>query len=171
MAINDLAAVRTLLEYTDWSNDQLLSGAVPLADEQLDREMQIGVGTMRRTLLHIYNGEYVWLRRWRGGVEAETKWPSESERVSVAELETLFARNRRDRETYLDELAAEIPDLLRVQPYRDSKGNTFMASLGDMLVQGVMHSKHHQAQAANILRRLDAKWPELDYMMRIRKPA
>jgi len=40
-----------------------------------------------------------------------------------------------------------------------------------MLVQGVMHSKHHQAQAANILRRLDAKWPELDYMMRIRKPA
>jgi uncharacterized damage-inducible protein DinB len=39
-----------------------------------------------------------------------------------------------------------------------------------MLLQGALHSKHHQAQAVNILRRLGAAWPELDYMMHVRKP-
>jgi uncharacterized protein YciI len=58
-----------------------------------------------------------------------------------------------------------------VQVYRDSKGSLFQATLGDMLMQGVMHTKHHQAQAVNALKRLGAAWPELDYMYRVRKPA
>ena len=163
----DLGTIRTLLDYTDWSNRRLLECAGPLTDEQLDREMQIGPGSMRRTLLHIYTGEFVWLRRWRG--EAETRWPDESIKTPVDQIASDLEANIREREAFLARLFDA--DLARVQPYRDSKGNVFQAPLGEMLMQGVMHSKHHQAQGCNILRRLGAQWPELDYMMRIRRPA
>ncbi len=162
----DLATIRTLLEYTDWSNSRLLEAALPLSDEQLDRPLDIGPGTLRRILIHTFNGEYVWLRRWRG--EHETKWPSESDPTPVAALQVAFAANARERDAYLARVFDA--DLARMQPYRDSKGNPFKAPLGEMLMQGVMHSKHHQAQACNALRRLGAQWPELDYMIRIRIP-
>ena len=161
----DLGTVRTLMDYTDWSNRRLLECASAMSDELLDRDMQIGPGTMRRTMRHIYAGEYVWLRRWRS--EVETKWIDEGVKLSVAQLGAEFEANIREREAFLARLFES--DLARVQPYRDSKGNLFKASLGDMLMQGVMHSKHHQAQACNILKRLGVTWPELDYMMRIRR--
>jgi uncharacterized damage-inducible protein DinB len=118
-------------------------------------------------MLHILSGEHVWLRRWRG--EADIRWPDEQERIGVAELRSRLVANRRDRDAFLDRLAAEHADLGRVQPYRDSRGTMYRATLGEMLIQGVMHSKHHQAQAVNIVRRLGGEWPELDYMYRVRR--
>lgn len=165
--VPDLGTVRTLLEYTDWSNDRLLAAAGALDDERLDRGMDIGPGSLRRTLLHILSGESVWLRRWRG--EAETAWPNEGEKAAVAEIRSRLGANRRERDAFLDTLATDRADLGRVQPYRDSKGSLYRATLGDMLIQGVMHSKHHQAQAVNMLRRLGGDWPELDYMYRVRE--
>lgn len=163
----DLATIRVLIQYTDWSNDRLLAAAEPLEDARLDRELEVGPGTLRRALLHILSGEQVWLRRWRG--EAETTWPDERERATVAQVRTRMATNRNERDDFLDTLAAGPTDLGRVQPYRDSKGSLFRATLGDMLIQGVMHSKHHQAQAVNMIRRLGGEWPELDYMYRVRR--
>ncbi|HVU64764.1 MAG TPA: DinB family protein [Phycisphaerales bacterium] len=163
----DLGTIRTLIEYTDWSNTRLLEGAAPLGDEQLDRDVQIGPGTLRRIMLHIYNGEHIWLRRWQGIVE--NAWPDEGARVSIGELRASFAAHVAERGRWIEGLA---PDALgRVQKYRDSKGTLYQATLGDMMVQGVMHSKHHQAQAVNAIRRLGGEWPELDYMYRVRKPA
>lgn len=163
----DLDTLRTLLEYTDWSNDRLLAAAGEMSDEQLDRDMQIGVGGMRRTLLHIYNGEYVWFQRWKGGPSAETPWPSEAEKATVRDLAARFAANRRERDAFLSTLHTPLG---AEQRYRDSRGDPFLATLGDELVQAIMHSKHHQAQAVNIIRRLGLGLVELDYMMRVRRP-
>jgi uncharacterized damage-inducible protein DinB len=182
----DLGTVRRLLAYSDWANERLLEASGPLGDEQLDRGMEIGPGSLRRTLLHIWAGEDVWLRRWMGKVE--TKWPSEGEKVSVGGLEERFRATWRARGEFFEgldwgEVSAESGarrplsaaaggtdgTLERVQTYRDSKGSLFTATLGDMLMQGCVHSIHHRAQAVNILRRLGATAPELDYMMRIRR--
>jgi uncharacterized damage-inducible protein DinB len=163
----DIATVRVMLGYTDWGNGRLLEGAGGCEDERIDRDLAIGPGTLRRILLHTYNGELIWFNRWRGVVE--NAWPSESERVSIAELSVRFKVNAVARDRWMDTLAPR--DAARVQAYRDSRGSLFRATLGDMLVQGVMHTKHHQAQAVNALKRLGAAWPELDYMYRVRTPA
>ena len=163
----DLPTVRTMLEYTDWSNGRLLESAAGLSDEQLDRDMEIGPGSLRKIMLHIYNGEMIWLRRWQGHVD--NAWPSETEKVSLHELKRRLQANAAERERWMGTLAAS--DTGRTQTYRDSKGSLFNATLGDMLLQGVMHTKHHQAQAVNALKRLGAQWPELDYMYHVRRPA
>lgn len=171
----DLRTLLVLLEYTDRSNDRLLECAAPLGDEQLDRDMQMGPGTIRRVLLHICNGESVWYKRWRdglGGEHAEPPWPGEAERATVAEIGARIAANRAERDAFLARLVAARHDLSKEQVYRDSKGRLFRATLGQMIVQAIMHSKHHQAQAVNMLRRArgDGGWPELDYMYRARRP-
>jgi uncharacterized damage-inducible protein DinB len=162
----DLDTSRTLLEYTDWSTRQLLECAAPLGDADLDKDLEIGPGSLRRILVHTYNGESVWLKRWQGNTEA--RWPSESEAISVKDLEARFEREWVERDRFLAMLPPS--DVVVPMTYRDSKGSMFKATLGSMIMQAVLHSKHHQAQACNALRRLGARWPELDFMMRIRQP-
>ncbi len=161
-----LSAVRTLLEYNDWANGEILAAAGGLTDRLLDRPIEMGLGSLRRTLLHICNGETVWLRRWRG--ETETPWPSEAELVEPRELRERLGKHAIERDAYLATLIDS--DLLRDVTYRDSRGSLFTAARGDMVVQGITHSLHHRAQAVNMLRQLGAGLVELDYMMHRRRP-
>ncbi len=162
--MSELDLIRRLFDYTDWSNSKLIEGAAPVVEEALDRPMEIGPGTLRRTLLHIHNGESVWLSRFKG---ESPPWPSESEHVTVKDVGARLSANAAARGQFLGSLSES--DLGRVQTYRDSKGSMFRATLRDMLLQGILHSKHHQAQAVNILRRVGAAWPEVDYMYRVRE--
>lgn len=166
--MTDLALLRTLFDYGDWANDQLLAAATSLSAAHLDQPFDIGPGSLRRALLHILIGEEVWLARWRG--EVETKWGGEKETVEPPAMRDRFAALRSSRDAFLSALRPG--DLDRAQTYRDSKGSLFTATLRDMLIQGHVHSTHHRAQAVNILRRLGLGTPppELDYMMRARRP-
>ncbi len=163
----NLESIRTFLRYNDWADGQLLAVAAPLVDEQLDRPFEMGRGTLRKTLLHIVDGEHVWVQRWKG--QTETLWPNEDEPVSAAALRERLGATHKDRDAFVPALKER--DLSRWVTYRDSKGSLFTASLGDMMLQMCIHSTHHRAQAVNMLRRLGAQAPELDYMYWVRRPA
>lgn len=156
-----------LFEYSDWSNGELMRAATPLRDEDLDRSFDIGRGSLRRTLIHVWAGEDVWLKRWKG--VTETPWPNEDELTPMTALAEKMAKTISERRTFV--LSKSDADLAELMVYRDSLGSLFEARLGDMFLQGIVHSIHHRAQAVNILRRLGQKPPEVDYMMRVRKPA
>jgi uncharacterized damage-inducible protein DinB len=163
----NVESAKSFLHYSDWANSQLLQEAARLSDQQLDRPIAMGRGSLRSTLLHIWAGESVWLSRWQG--RAETPWPDEDESVPVASItqrfETVFAERRRFVEGLTDARLGE------VVTYRDSKGSLFKATLGDMIMQGIIHSTHHRAQVVNMIRQVEGEPPELDYMMRVRRPA
>ncbi len=161
-----IEGIRTFLRYSDAANQMVLQAALPLSDAQLDKPFDMGRGSLRVTLLHILAGETTWLARWKGNVE--TPWPSESEPTLVSSMQTMFNATWTERNAYLGSLAES--DLGKVQTYRDSKGELFEATLGDMLLQGCIHSTHHRAQAVNMLRRLDAGLVEMDYMNWVRRP-
>ncbi len=154
------------LRHNDWADGELLRAAASTTDAQLDQSFDMGRGSLRKTMLHIHAGEHVWLRRWMG--QTETPWPNEEEKVSIAALADRFTAARSERASFLKGLGDG--DLDRPIAYRDSFGGLFEATLGDMIVQMILHSTHHRAQAVNMLRRLGTKPPELDYMMWVRKP-
>lgn len=165
--MHDLATLRHLFAYSDWGNRLVLDGASALSDEQLDRPLEIGPGSLRKILLHTYNGELMWLSRWKQ--EPARPWPAENVLTPVRELASSYQRVSEERERFFDGLD---PAKLSVeQTYRDSKGSPFRALLGEMINQALVHSIHHRAQGVNAIRRVGGPSLELDYMMRIRQPA
>lgn len=164
--IRDTATLATLFSYSDWSNRQILDRAAKLTDAQLDQTLDIGRGTLRRNLTHTLAGESVWLLRWKQ--TPEVPWPDESKPWNVPELLASFTKTWAERDAFLGTLTPY--QLAREQVYRDSKGSLFSAALGEMVLQGFLHSKHHQAQSVNMLRRVGGEWPEVDYMNRVRRP-
>src|SRR5690606_26301542 len=57
--------IERLLGHGRWFTERFLEAALPLSDEQLDREFDIGHRTYRKTAVHLVNmidGETAWLR-------------------------------------------------------------------------------------------------------------
>ena len=159
--------ISSLFWCSDRANALVLDAARSLTDAQLDQPFGMGLGTLRRTLLHIHAGELVWLQRWQGHIE--TRWPDESEPASVKTIADRLASVWQQRDAFLGPRAPE--SMAKVQMYRDSKGSMFRAPLGDMILQMFAHSAHHRAQAVNMLRHLGVEPPQVDYMMLVREPA
>ena len=155
-----------LFEYSDWANTAVCEAAATLSDEQLDRPLEIGPkpGSLRRILLHILSGESVWLSRWKGNVE--NAWPNELVKTPVREIAQKLASIVDEQEAFLATLHEGAMECM--QTYRDSKGSLFRATLRDMLLQGLIHSAHHRAQAANAIRQVGGEPPELDLMYHFR---
>lgn len=151
-----IPALLEIFRYSEWANARILAAAAQCRDAQLDQPIDMGVGPLRATLLHIYNGEFVWLNRWQG--RAETRWPSEEERISPAALRERFAALYQDRAACF--AALREADLGETVRYRDSRGELFDASRADMLLQAAVHSQHHRAQALNMLRQAGAALPK-----------
>lgn len=161
--------LRRLFSYSDWANSAVLEAALPLPAEKLDQPLDIGPtpGSLRRILLHTLAGETVWLSRWKGNIE--NTWPNELLKTPVDEIQRALNGLVIDREMFFRGITTTGLDT--AQTYRDSKGTLFKATLRDMLLQGLIHSAHHRAQAVNAIRRVDGKAPEVDFMAHVRVPA
>jgi uncharacterized damage-inducible protein DinB len=159
-------SIRSLLVYSDEMNTRLLQAAMPMTDGQLDRPFEMGMGTLRKTLAHIYDGEYVWLERWKGRIE--TPWPAFDPMQTPAHIREQLEALRRDRDAFV---ACLTPTRLAArQAYRDSTGSKFEATLHDMLLHGIVHSIHHRAQAVNMIRHVGGQVLEVGLMAWRRQP-
>ncbi len=162
-----LKPIRSLLSYSDAMNEKILVAAVALSDAQLDQAFDMGMGTLRKTLAHIYVGEMVWLERWQGNTDC--KWPPYETTLSPSEILDRCRALIGPRDVFVGSLDAT--RLAAVQVYRDSRGSLFRAMLLDMILQGITHSTHHRAQAVNMIRRAGGAVVEVDYMYAHREPA
>lgn len=162
-----LTPIRHQLLYNDVMNDRLLDAARPMSNERLDQPFDMGLGTLGKTLAHVYVAESVWLERWKG--VSEVSWIQLASYERPATLAELWPQVRSDRDALLNSLPAD--RLAAMQVYRDSKGSRFRATLLDMILQGITHSTHHRAQAVNMIRRLGGGTIDLDYMYSRRQPA
>lgn len=158
--------IRTLFNYSDRANGQLIEASSRLTDDQLDRAFPMGRGSLRKTLLHIWAGEHVGLLRWKG--QADTPWPDENVPTPVTVIARDLNQTSTDRDVFLGSLDESI--LRQLTRYLDSVAGYFQATLTDMILQGLVHSIHHRAQAVNMLRQLGIEPPEVDYMTTVRLP-
>lgn len=165
--MNAIESLRLQLSYGDEMNRRIMTGANWLDSAKLDEAFDMGLGTLRKTLAHIYVGEKVWLERWKG--HRDTPWPSYETALTSAEILSECEMVWGDRDRFLMRLDEARLDTQ--QTYRDSKGSLFRATLHEMMLQGINHSIHHRAQAVNMLRRVGGPIVEVDFMYWRRRQA
>jgi uncharacterized damage-inducible protein DinB len=134
-----------LLQHDAWTTGQLVKLCLPLSDEQLDRQFDIGHRSLRATLNHIIHNMEVWSTLMAG----QQVQRSEADRTPAGMLKRLdvaaerlarIARDVADRgawdATWIDTLD---------QPPRAKSFGTGIAHL-------LTHSMHHRAQVLYLLR-------------------
>lgn len=155
-----IETIRELFAYGRWANECVFQAAAPLSDVQLDRPFEMGEGSLRATLRHIYGAE----RNWHERVQApgwET-FPEAAGLHAVAEIHAAAGQLATARFAWLAGLADAHLD--RRHTYHFATGGTYTSRLRDILLHVCTHGIHHRAQALNMLRHVGATPPALDWI-------
>ena len=159
----ELQRIQRYYAYSDWATSQLLASAADLADEVLDQNFDMGPGTFRRTILHTVVAEEWWYRNWTAGPSA---FGSFDEPVSVEELRNRIAVLTEQRNEFVASLDPE--SATREITISAGGGPPTKFRVLESMIQMCSHGTHHRAQLLNMLRRLGAATPAIDYVVWLR---
>lgn len=159
--------IRSYYAYSDWAFSLVLRAAEGLSDAQLDQPFEMGLGTLRKTLLHVRDAEEWWLQTWTQS--SGPGFPRLPETTGLAELRALAAQTSEGRMRFLDRCSGD--DLQRPVTARPNEATRVSVRIGESMLQLPGHGTHHRAQAANMIRQLGGTPPALDYLRKLRESA
>jgi uncharacterized damage-inducible protein DinB len=108
--------------------------------------------SVRDTLNHLYQAEWVWYSRWNGVSPSE--FPPSEGLPDLATLRDRWNGLERNVRAFLDTSGEK--DLDRVIEYRLISGKTGASPLWQMVAHLVNHATYHRGQVTTLLRQLDA---------------
>lgn len=153
--MSKIDSLRELFLFNDWGRDRLLAAARPLEDSALDRPFDMGPGSIRQTLHHLWAAEKIWLERWLG--VPKPPFDQMTPGLPLDELAGRWRDTGQQRNTLLFDTGE--PGLARMVPFTTLAGESFIFPLGEIMLHVVMHGVHHRAQITNMLRRVGAELP------------
>lgn len=137
-----------LLDFHYWARDRVLAAVAVLTPEQYARPMGSSFASVRDTLNHIYQAEWISYSRWHGESPA-------SFGATIPDLESLASRWRDLEREVRAFLAAQGADGLRaVIAYRLMSGKEGASPLWQMVAHVVNHATYHRGQVVTLLRQL-----------------
>lgn len=170
-----------LHQHRAWVNENLLTAASSLSDEQLHRPFSIGQGSVWKSLVHLYAAEYVWLHALLGDEQPLLAGDlrghipgnqlGEGKIATLAELVQKWGDLERQWKEYLGHLS---PESLDGPVYKviSSTGQRFATRRSDILLHVCTHAHYTAAQVVNMLRQLGIeKLPETMLISLARKEA
>jgi uncharacterized damage-inducible protein DinB len=144
-----------LIDFHYWARDRVLAAVDALTPEQYERPMGNSFSSIRDTLNHIYQAEWIWYSRWNG--VSPTSFPAD-QLPDVATLRARWSEIERNVRAVL--VAAGEPGLSRIIEYRLMSGKEGASPLWQMVVHVVNHATYHRGQATTLLRQLGAVPPK-----------
>jgi uncharacterized damage-inducible protein DinB len=166
--MNSLDLLRRLHEHRTHVNGLLLHAAETVSGEQLRTPFPIGQGSIWRSLVHLYAGEYVWLGTLEGDPHATLpgdlpdKLPGnqagEETIRSLADLKTKWHELAARWQRYLDELAEEsLDEIVFKKPSGSPDRSPMGTKRGDVILHVSLHAQYTTAQVVNMFRQLSVQ--------------
>lgn len=157
--------IQDYFAYHDWATRQVVTAALPLDAVALDRDFGIGPGSIRRTLLHLFDVEPWWLRNWTTGPSPVQGSPADQSLAAALEA---WLQVGEKRSAFIGQLndeqaAQEVVALVG--------GPALKFRVLESMIQICGHGTHHRAQVTNMLRHSGIQPPTLDYGFWIRQRA
>jgi uncharacterized damage-inducible protein DinB len=155
--------IQRLHQHRAWVNENLLTAAAELNDEQLRREFPIGQGSVWKSLTHLYAAEYVWLAALEGNENAQApgdapgKLPGNQQGAdAVRTLDELRPRWSALEKRWRDYLSSLNPESLdeMVHRFNVAFNQRLSSRRSDALLHVCTHAQYTSAQVVNMLRQL-----------------
>jgi uncharacterized damage-inducible protein DinB len=160
-----VALIRRLHQHRAWVNENLLSTASALSDDQLHRTFPIGQGSIWKSLLHLLAGEFVWLEALLGNDnplmqgDLPGRIPGnqlgEGGIASFGELQQKWRQLQQRWEQYLAELKPDhLDDIVCKVSTSSGFGQRIATKRLDVLLHVCTHAQYTTAQVVNMFKQV-----------------
>ena len=129
-------SMRRQFVYDEWANREVL--AAMRKDGTDERSLQL--------IAHILSAERLWLERLRQQPQSSPVWP----KIDLDQCEAQAAEMGKLWQEYIELVTTG--DLSQSVSYKNSKGEPWTNTMGDILTHVVMHSAYHRGQIASHMR-------------------
>ncbi len=146
----DLDTIQKLFEYNAWANHRTLIGCETLSTDHFLEPLGGSFGSVRNTLAHIIDVEWLYLERWEG--RSPTALPNVENYPALSDLHDRWKEVHEDLHEFVRALSQA--DLERVIEFRNTRGNLFRHPLWETMQHMVNHSTYHRGQVTTLVRQL-----------------
>jgi uncharacterized damage-inducible protein DinB len=147
------AELGLLVRYHYWARDRVLEAVERLSPGEFTRDLQSSFRSIRDTLVHLCQSEWIWHARWQGESPRERPYPPESV-PDVAAVRRLWEEQEGRIRAFVDGLSDA--DLALVVEYRLMSGEPGRSPIWQMVQHLVNHGSYHRGQVTTMLRQLGA---------------
>ncbi|WP_102349061.1 DinB family protein [Bacillus sp. Marseille-P3661] len=146
--------IKRMYDHVNWANRRINETLNSFEEDTTEQ---------RRLFAHILLAERVWLTRIHGNDSSNLAiWND----LTVDECKALAEQNEKDYAALLDSMKDS--DLEKIIHYKNSKGETFQTSLGDILTHVALHGHYHRGQINALHRRGGLEPVNTDYITFVR---
>lgn len=147
-----------LFRYDNWATEKVQSALAEHPDfEQQDKALSL--------FAHLINSQELWYRRIAGKSWDDLElWPS-------ADLQEINRINNSSTDRFIQFIIDNRDNLDRPIHYQNSKGIAYESILSDILHHLIIHSQHHRAQIATLMRSAGLTPPGTDFIFYTRTDA
>ena len=162
--------MKTILIYTQynyWANELLLSVIErDMNNKMLDKEIISSFPSLRKTAYHLWDAEFIWLKRLTG--ESLNNWPSKNFNGTFSEAKEKILLNDKLFIEFVEKLNVE--KLSELFTYKNVEGKTFTNPMWESVHHCMNHSTYHRGQIVTMLRQLGiTNIPSTDFISFCRK--
>jgi len=149
--IDAVDLIKQMLAHSAWADQAMLDTLTATSDSAAWREYA-----------HVLGADAVWLARLEQRTPEVAVWPT----LGVAEARALQAELNVGYASYLAALSAA--SLAESITYRNSAGQSFRTSIGDILLHVALHAQYHRGKINLLLRNADMDPSPVDYIAFVR---
>jgi uncharacterized damage-inducible protein DinB len=146
----DLETIQQLFDYNAWANQRAVKGCESINNEQFLQQVGGSFGSVRNTLAHTMDVEWLYHERWQG--RAPSSFPKAENYSNLSDIKARWKSIDADLNRYINALSAD--DLTRVIEFRNTKGTILRHPLWETMQHLVNHSTYHRGQVTTLLRQL-----------------
>lgn len=152
--------LRRYFAYSDWAMHRILQVVMLLSEADIDQRFEIGLGSIRATILHICDAEKWWQSAWEG--EPAPRFEALPKITPLPVAAEMLVNVEQQRDMWLKHTEAtrlETPIEVIANPDLPLRFR-----VGESLLQLCGHATHHRAQLAAMIRAVGAEPPVLSYI-------
>jgi uncharacterized damage-inducible protein DinB len=149
----DKKTIERLFAYNSWANHRAVESCAQVSQQDFLRQIGGSFGSLRNTLAHIMDVEWLYHERWNG--RAPTQLPKSEDYPDLGAIRARWQGIERDVDRYVQRLA--VADLAREIEFRNTQGVLYRHSLSDVMQHLVNHSTYHRGQVTTLLRMAGGK--------------
>lgn len=148
-----------LIEYNIWANQLIGKQIELLAQEQFVRQFGGSFGSIKATVVHVLESDWLWLNRFKGiPLAAVPAWQIET-------ASDVFGVWREIQ----DDMLMVIPPLVEEQSkkirFRTRKGIDYTLPAEDLIIHIANHGSYHRGQLTDMIRNAGGQPVSTDYFI------
>lgn len=140
----------THLQYHVWATGRLEETLRPIHDSIFDAEVKSSFTSIRRTIMHIWDAEAIWLKRMQG--VSLSDWPSKNFVGSNQQLVDEVVQSAHAFVTFIQQQGPSYTQ--QTIRYVNLKGDSFEDQVDGLIYHMINHGSYHRGQITTLLREL-----------------